>query len=273
MLFDLRSKEAYNPVIISEIGLQEIICNNFNLFFPDITLVAKEFILNGWVRGGFKSGRIDILGFNQKSQSFVIFELKKGYTKNITNQIIDYVTYFQDNYDEIIEGEKIPKELSLKAQTKVPEIILIAGEFSHPSIKKMRSLEYSFKLFEYQIFENGIIDLKKISSNAKLQIKPGNIFPYTSKLKTKIDAYKIMLELVNSNKILGQFYKVSHPFLIINPTKLYEAYFNYCSELETWPVERVDFFEELKNHRDFVRGSLSFRSIGKKTSGYKFKIS
>jgi hypothetical protein len=52
-----------------------------------VLLYVNELYLNGNVRSNSGTNyRIDISGFNPKTKRFIIFELKKSYDKNITDQ-------------------------------------------------------------------------------------------------------------------------------------------------------------------------------------------
>ena len=85
----------------SEQELNEFICENWENLFPSLTLITSEFSLKGSVRSMGNNGRIDILAYNPETKKFVIFELKKDYDKNISDQAADYRDYVQDDFSEV----------------------------------------------------------------------------------------------------------------------------------------------------------------------------
>ncbi len=44
------------------------------------------------------SGRIDFFAYNRERKSFVIFEIKSVYDKNIRSQVLDYADSVEENF-------------------------------------------------------------------------------------------------------------------------------------------------------------------------------
>ena len=84
----------------SEKELNKFICEKWKHLFPQYLFIKGEFLLNGNVRAAGNGGRIDILAYNPVTHRFVIFELKKDYDRNITDQAADYRDFVQDNFAE-----------------------------------------------------------------------------------------------------------------------------------------------------------------------------
>ena len=108
----------------------KFICENWSNLFSNLTFIKSEFPLEGNVRSLGNNGRMDIFAYNPVSKKFVIFELKKDYDKNITDQAADYRDYIADNFSKIYlqstqrYDAKLPKFDEINQENV--EIILIA---------------------------------------------------------------------------------------------------------------------------------------------------
>lgn len=100
-LFSTDNKKFLNPVHKSEAELNKFLSENWKVFFPQYVFIKSEFTLDGNVRSRGGSGRIDILGFNPKTNKFVVFELKRDLDKNLRNQVSDYRDFIEDNFHRV----------------------------------------------------------------------------------------------------------------------------------------------------------------------------
>ena len=100
-LFSNNNKKFLAQIDKPEKELNKFICENWENLFPSLTLITSEFSLKGSVRSMGNNGRIDILAYNPETKKFVIFELKKDYDKNISDQAADYRDYVQDDFSEV----------------------------------------------------------------------------------------------------------------------------------------------------------------------------
>ncbi|WP_290700187.1 hypothetical protein [Lacinutrix sp.] len=64
MIFDIKTKLKSEELEITEKKLQNLVVENFNLFFPNLRIIKSEFSIKGNVRLFGLSGRIDILAYN-----------------------------------------------------------------------------------------------------------------------------------------------------------------------------------------------------------------
>lgn len=169
-LFSNSNKKFLAQIDKPEKELNKFICDNWNNLFPNLTFIKSEFPLKGNVRSLGTNGRIDIVAYNPESKKFVIFELKKDYDKNITDQAADYRDYVQDNFSEIYlhSTQKydvvLPKFVEIN-QNNV-EIILIAKKFSLTQIERVKkNKENSITLIKYYWFEEDLIFIDYINND------------------------------------------------------------------------------------------------------------
>jgi hypothetical protein len=204
-LFSNSNKKFLNQVEKPEKELNKFICDNWGSLFPNYIFIASEFPLKGNVRSLGNNGRIDILGYNPNSRRFVIFELKKDYDKNITDQSADYRDYVQDNFSDVYlhstqkYGAVLPKFTDV-AQDKV-EIILIAKKFSLTQLERVKKQkENLITLIKYYWFENDLIFIDYINNDPDDQkIEATN----TKKLKEIRNIIEQDPEIFETDKFFG----------------------------------------------------------------------
>ncbi|MDR2065039.1 MAG: hypothetical protein LBP85_04950 [Prevotellaceae bacterium] len=150
--------------------MNKFICENWKDLFPKYIFVASEFPLKGNVRSLGNNGRIDILGYNPDTKRFIIFEIKKDYDKNITDQSADYRDYVQDNFSDVYLHATQKYEVSLPKFTTINqdkiEIILIAKRFSLTQIDRVKKIkDNNITLIKYFWFENNLIFIDYINND------------------------------------------------------------------------------------------------------------
>jgi hypothetical protein len=169
-LFSSSNKKFLSQIDKPEKELNKFICENWKDLFPKCTFIASEFPLKGNVRSLGNNGRIDILGYNPETKKFVIFELKKDYDKNITDQSADYRDYVQDNFSEVYLHSTQKYEIALPKFTEINrdkvEIILIAKKFSLTQIDRVKKIkDNNITLIKYFWFENDLIFIDYINND------------------------------------------------------------------------------------------------------------
>ena len=157
MILNINNNSKHSEISITENFLQKNIVKNFNILFPEYRILNTEYKLQGDVRKFGISGRIDIFALNLSDYRLAVFELKKDNNKNVLFQAIDYTDFISENYNLIILSSVNlsieEKDKLLKSKLK-PEIILIAKNFSHPTIRRIENVENKIRLIEYKAFEN-----------------------------------------------------------------------------------------------------------------------
>ena len=178
-LFSNNNKKFLAQIDKPEKELNKFICENWENLFIGLTLITSEFPLKGNVRSLGNNGRIDILAYNPETKKFVIFELKKDYDKNISDQAADYRDYVQDNFSEVYLHSTQKYEVELPKFTLINqsnvEIILIAKRFSLTQIERVKKLkENTITLIKYFWFEDDLILTDYINNNPD-DVKINNI--------------------------------------------------------------------------------------------------
>lgn len=169
-LFSNNRKKLFSIIDKPERELNKFICENWNILFPKLTFIVSEFSLIGNVRSSGNDGRIDVLAYNPENNKFVIFELKKNYDKNITDQAGDYRDYIQDNFAEIYLHATQKYNIELPKFTKINqsniEIVLIAKKFSLTQINRVKKMkENNITLIKYFWFEEDLILIDYINND------------------------------------------------------------------------------------------------------------
>ncbi|MDR0510630.1 MAG: hypothetical protein LBH06_06030 [Rikenellaceae bacterium] len=169
-LFSNSNKKFLSQVDKPERELNKFICENWKNLFPNYTFIASEFPLKGNVRSLGNNGRIDILGYNPESRKFVIFELKRDYDKNITDQSADYRDYVQDNFSDVYLHSTQKYDVELPRFTEIcmdkVEIVLIAKKFSLTQIDRVKKIrDNNVTLIKYYWFEDDLIFIDYINND------------------------------------------------------------------------------------------------------------
>lgn len=170
ILFSSSNKKFLAQIDKPEKELNKFICENWKNLFPKYTFIASEFPLKGNVRSLGNNGRIDILSYNPETKKFIIFELKKNYDKNITDQSADYRDYVQDNFPDVYLHSTQKYEIALPKFTEINpdkvEIILIAKKFSITQIDRVKKIkDNNITLIKYFWFENNLIFIDYINND------------------------------------------------------------------------------------------------------------
>lgn len=169
-LFSTQNKKFLKQIDKSEKDLNKFICEHWKDLFPKLTLISSEFPLRGNVRSIGTNGRMDILAYNPQTKRFVIFELKKDYDRNITDQAADYRDYVQDNFSDIylpsIQKYNVDLPKYLDINSNQVEVILIAKKFSLTQIERVKKQkETLITLIKYFWFENDLIFIDYINND------------------------------------------------------------------------------------------------------------
>lgn len=169
-LFSTQNKKFLKQIDKSEKDLNKFICEHWNDLFPKLIFISSEFPLKGHVRSIGTNGRMDILAYNPETKRFVIFELKKDYDRNITDQAADYRDYVQDHFSEVylLSTQKydiqLPKYIEINASQV--EIILIAKKFSITQIDRVKKQkENIITLIKYFWFEDDLIFIDYLNND------------------------------------------------------------------------------------------------------------
>ena len=167
-LFSINDKKILKQIQRTEAELNNFLTNHWRYFFPNFEFIKNEFRLFGNVRSDESSGRIDIFAFNPKTSKFVIFELKKCFDKNISQQASDYKDFIEDNFAEIYlettqkYGVKLPSYHEISKDQL--EIVFIAQKFTQAHIVSAKKRN-NVTLIKYFWFENDLLLVDYINND------------------------------------------------------------------------------------------------------------
>jgi hypothetical protein len=167
-LFSITNKKLLKQVQKSESELNNFLTNHWKYIFPSFEFIKNEFRLDGNVRSNESSGRIDIFAFNPKTNKFIVFELKKEFDKNISQQASDYKDFLEDNFAEIyLEatqkfGVKLPEYNKINKDQI--EIIFIAQKFTQTHISSAKKRD-NVTLVKYFWFEDDLFLIDYINND------------------------------------------------------------------------------------------------------------
>lgn len=266
MILDTKNNIIYNEIEISENELQQILKKNFEIIFPDFTFISDEFSIQGDVRMFGMSGRIDIIAYDKIENRLVIVELKKNHTKNILIQALDYSDFIEENYEKIIMKLKtlsLKKRKNLIKESKPPKIILIAKEFLHPTVRRSKNLTNEIILFNYKMFSDGIFSIERANGISKS--KNNNLIKVSNENRDNFNNQSIIQlikNIIDSKIIDEKYYLVRDEVLIINPTRLYNAFGNFYVNSGFMLISKKDFMKKLKSSESFLdyRKSMNFKN-------------
>ena len=167
-LFSISDKKILKQVQKNETELNNFLTNHWKYFFPNFEFIKNEFHLSGNVRSDGTSGRIDIFAFNPKTKKFVIFELKKNFDRNISQQASDYKNFIEDNFAEIYLETIQKYGVILPSYNEISkdqiEIIFIAQKFTHIHIANAKKRN-NVTLIKYFWFENDLFLVDYINND------------------------------------------------------------------------------------------------------------
>ncbi len=278
MIIDLSRKTLNAKKEITEKELQDLIVRNFEFIFPGLFLIDTEIVLKGDVRLSGMSGRIDILGLDDKKENIVVFELKKMHCSNILIQAIDYCDFIQENIESIVGSfSNVDSETKKKILKKnlPPEIILIANSFNHPALNRIEKITNKVELYTYQFYDNSLLRMELIRTNLPfrrlIEVKAEK---FKSKNLENHSAFRIIMELIKLGYAReGVQYLIAKEKITINPQSFFNKYIDFVSGRGEFPFSRTEFYSDLKMDSNFIQAKSSIRLNGKVTSGFEFKTS
>ncbi|HBH23213.1 MAG TPA: hypothetical protein DDY13_07295 [Cytophagales bacterium] len=158
-------EEVKNISFKLEKDIQSLVEENLGLLFG-LELVKSEFQLNGL--------RIDSLGFDQQSRSFVIIEYKKGKSYSVIDQGYSYLSLLLNNKaDFILEyqeqtGKTLKRDDVDWSQSRV---IFISPQFTTYQKQSIEFKDLPFELWEIKKYSNDTILLNQHKSNSQESVQ------------------------------------------------------------------------------------------------------
>jgi predicted transport protein len=163
-LFNLKQgklSQINEASFVLEKDIQKIVENNLQSLF-NLEFVASEFLLNGL--------RVDTLGFNKESNSFVIIEYKKDRNFTVIDQGYAYLALLLNNKADFILLYNENKNKSLRKNDidwSQSRIIFISPNFTNYQRKAIEFKNLPIELWEIKKYVNDLVSLNQIETPDK----------------------------------------------------------------------------------------------------------
>ena len=147
--------------------IQEIIQKNLEIVF-NLKLVAKEFTVG--------KNRLDTLGFDEDSSSFVIIEYKNKKSDGVLEQGLAYRSCMKDNFAKFILAYQKAIDASLQeddVDQSGSRVILVAPSFNDHQIQAAREID--IELWEVHRYDDEIIQFVPVIPKSKTHTKSPKI--------------------------------------------------------------------------------------------------
>lgn len=273
MILDLNNNSKFNEISITENYLQKQVVKSFHLLFPEYKILNSEYKLQGDVRKFGISGRIDIFALNLNECRLAVFELKKDNNKNILFQALDYTDFIVENYNLIILSSKnltFEEQAELLKNKLKPEIILIAKNFNHPTIRRIESVDNKIKLLEYKCYENNLIYFETVCHK-----NDNKIVHYKSEenIAEKIDSTNINLLIKEILKNLDEsYYLIEANVLAINATILFNSFKQISTKFDLLHLPKMKFLNLIRESDYYIEERKTMRFKNFNTSVILIKV-
>ncbi|MDN3203783.1 DUF5655 domain-containing protein [Algoriphagus sediminis] len=167
-LYNLKSgklEEVKNLPFKLEKDIQSLVEGNLEILFG-LEFVTSEFQLNGL--------RIDSLGFDKQSKSFVIIEYKKRKNDSVIDQGYSYLALLINNKADFILEYQERTGLNLKRNEidwSQSRVIFISPQFTTYQRKSIDFKDLPFELWEIKKYSNNTIALSQHKSVSQESVK------------------------------------------------------------------------------------------------------
>lgn len=143
--------------------LQKLVEKNMQNIFG-IDFVASEFEIDGM--------RIDTLGFDKKSKSFVIIEYKRTKNSTVLDQGLIYRSLINKNKTDFLYEHNEHTNKPLKKEDvnwNESKILFVSPMFTVNQKRAYESTDIPIELWEVKRYSNGIVSFDKIESQEKTE--------------------------------------------------------------------------------------------------------
>ena len=158
-------EEIKNVPFKYEKDIQSLVEYNLDVLFG-LEFLKSEFQLNGL--------RIDSLGFDQQSKSFVIIEYKKGKSYSVIDQGYSYLSLLLNNKADFILEYLERTNKSLKKDDvdwSQSRVIFISPQFTSYQKQSIEFKDLPFELWEIKRYSNDTIALNQHKSSSQESVR------------------------------------------------------------------------------------------------------
>ena len=203
-----------------------------------LEMVNSEFIIKG--------KRIDTLGFDSQSKSFVIIEYKRDKNVSVVDQGFTYLSLMLENKADFVltYNETLKKSIhSSTVDWSQTRVIFVSPSFTENQRLATNFKDIAIELWEVKRYENDLISITPIRKTKSAEsIKP--ITQQNSKIKSVTDEIKVYSEEDHLNTASDDI------------IELYESYKNaiqnLADDIEIVPKKLYIAFKKDKNISDMV---------------------
>jgi len=241
-LNNARLEEVKNIPFELEKDIQILIEKNIQILFG-LQFVKTELKLNGL--------RIDTLGFDQQSKSFVIIEYKKNKSYSVIDQGYSYLSLLINNKaDFILEYQENTNKPLKKGDVDWSQsrVIFVSPQFTTYHTQSIEFKDLPFELWEIKRYSNDTIILNQHKSTSQESIKTiGTVDNKVEQVSNEIIVYNEEDHIAKGSDQIQELY-------LILKERLFEIY-----EFEVKPVKLWINFKKDKNQVldvDIKRNSL-----------------
>lgn len=153
-------KEVFQQPFVLEAHVQRLVENNMKALF-NIDFVASEFMVKGL--------RVDSLGYDEESNSFVIIEYKRDKYSSVFDQGVAYLALMLNNKADFKAKyeEKTTKPLKKEIDWTQSRVILMAPFFTMHQRMATGFKDLAIELWEIKKYSNNTYLFNKIESEYK----------------------------------------------------------------------------------------------------------
>lgn len=218
-------EEINNIPFKLEKSIQTLVEDNLQILFG-LEFVKTEFQLNNL--------RIDTLGFDQQTNSFVIIEYKKGKSYSVIDQGYSYLSLLLNNKaDFILEYlERTNKPLKKSdIDWSQSRVVFISPQFTTYQKQSIEFKDLPFELWEISQYSNDIIALNQHKSSSQVSVKSiSSVDARTEQVNKEIKVYTTEDQYGKGNDEVRELAEklaeriLEYENLEISPTKVYVGF-------------------------------------------------
>jgi len=148
-----------------EKDIQSLVEDNIQILFG-LRFVKTEFQLNNL--------RIDTLGFDKQTKSFVIIEYKKGKSYSVIDQGYSYLSLLLNNKTDFILEYQEQTNKTLKKDDidwSQSRVIFVSPQFTTYQKQSIEFKDLAFELWEIKKYSNDSIALNQHKSTSQVSVK------------------------------------------------------------------------------------------------------
>ena len=178
-----------------ERDIQSLVETNMEVIF------GIEFVSTELTIGEF---RLDSLAFDERNNSFVIVEYKKGHSYSVVDQGYSYLSVMLNNKAEFIleYNEKTDKKLKrTDIDWSSSKVIFVSPSFNTYQKNSVNFRDVPFELWEIKRFDSGLVSFEQCKSSSTESIEKLSMGDNSSVISKVSSQIKVLSEEDHTNKL------------------------------------------------------------------------